>query len=173
MSSTRSLEYDATSAGTAALDVDARFEGTYREAWPAVFRFAAAWTNDLPAAEDIAQEAFARLWQRRRSVDWQQPVIPWLLVTTRRLATDRFRRLRRLAKLVGPPRVVDLSEDGMVAWLDVRVAFERLTDRERAALIAMSVIGLSAEDAAEPLGMTPGGVRAAASRGRQKLEAVR
>jgi RNA polymerase sigma-70 factor (ECF subfamily) len=173
MSSTRSLEYGSTSDNAAALDVDARFEGAYREAWPAVFRFAAAWTNDLHAAEDIAQEAFARLWQRRSSIDWRQPVVPWLLVTTRRLATDRFRRLRRLGKLVGPPQVTDLSEDGMVEWLDVRAAFGRLTDRERAALIATTVLGLSAEAAAEPLGMTPGAVRAAASRGRQKLEVER
>jgi RNA polymerase sigma-70 factor (ECF subfamily) len=173
MSTTRSLDYGAASSGTTAVDVDARFEAAYIEVWPAVFRFAAAWTNDLPSAEDIAQEAFARLWQRRRSIDWRKPVLPWLLVATRRLATDRFRRLRRVGRLIGPPRVVDLTEDGMVDWLDVRDAFRHLTDRERAALIAMSVIGLSAEDAAEPLGMTAGGVRAAASRGRQKLEARR
>jgi DNA-directed RNA polymerase specialized sigma24 family protein len=74
---------------------------------------------------------------------------------------------------MGPPRVADLTEDGVIAWLDVRAAFGRLTDRERAALIAMTVLGLSAEDAADPLGMTPGGVRAAASRARQKLEASR
>jgi RNA polymerase sigma factor (sigma-70 family) len=180
MIATRTLERGATQ-GEAMVDVDARFEHAYREAWPAVFRFAVAWTNDLHAAEDIAREAFARLWQRRGSFDWQQAVVPWLLVAARRLATDRFRRLRRLRRLVGTPRVVDLSSalsadpsrDGLIGWLDVRAAFGRLTDRERAALIAMTVLGLTAEAAAEPLGMTPGGVHAAASRARQKLEAMR
>jgi RNA polymerase sigma-70 factor (ECF subfamily) len=172
MITAQTLERSATPRETT-LDLDARFDGAYREAWPAVFRFAAAWTNDLHAAEDLAQEAFARLWQRRRSFDWQQPVVPWLLVTTRRLATDRFRRLRHLGRMVGPPHVVDLSEDGVIAWLDVRDAFDRLTDRERAALISTTVLGLTAEAAAEPLGMTPGAVRAAVSRARQKLEAIR
>jgi DNA-directed RNA polymerase specialized sigma24 family protein len=76
MNSTRSLEYGTASDRSAAFDADASFEGAYREAWSAVFRFAAAWTNHLPAAEDIAQEAFARLWQRRTSIDWRQPVVP-------------------------------------------------------------------------------------------------
>jgi RNA polymerase sigma-70 factor (ECF subfamily) len=175
--STRGL---GATQGEATLDVDARFERAYRDEWSAVFRFAVAWTNDLHAAEDIAQEAFARLWLRRESFDWGQPVVPWLLVATRRLATDRFRRLRRLGRILGPARVTDLSsamsadssEDGVIAWMDVRAAFGRLTDRERTALIATTVLGLTAEAAAEPLGMTPGGVRAAASRARQKLEGM-
>jgi RNA polymerase sigma factor (sigma-70 family) len=147
-----------------------RFDTAFCEAWPAVFRFAVAWTNDLQAAEDIAQEAFTRLWDRRASVDWDRPVIGWLLVVTRRLATDRFRR--RLAPFVAP-RVRDLSEDGVAAWLDVRAAFGRLSARERAALISVGVLGFTPDEASEPLGMSPGAVRAAVSRARQKLESER
>src|SRR5262245_11101855 len=99
MITTRDLDHPTTRNGLT-LDVDAAFERAYREAWPAVFRFAVAWTNDLSAAEDITQEAFARLWQRRESFDWEQPAEPWLLVATRRLATDRFRRLRRIGRFV-------------------------------------------------------------------------
>lgn len=155
---------------TPTIEVDRRFDMAYRECWPAVFRFAAAWTNDLRAAEDIAQDAFANLWRAGDHVDWSRPVLPWLLVTTRRLATDRFRRMRRL---LDPPAVVDLGEDGRVEWLDVRQAFARLSERERAALVAVAVIGLSAEEASVPLGMTAGAVRAAVSRARRKLESSR
>ena len=147
-----------------------RFDEAFREAWPAVFRFAVAWTNDLPSAEDIAQEAFTRLWDRRDSIDWERPVIPWLLVVTRRLATDRFRRLR---PLLSSPRVRDLNEDGVAAWLDVRAAFTRLSARERAALVSVAILGFTADEAAEPLGMSAGAVRAAVSRAREKLESER
>jgi RNA polymerase sigma factor (sigma-70 family) len=151
-------------------DDERRFDEAFRGAWPAVLRFAAAWTNDIPAAEDIAQEAFTRLWDRRTSVDWDRPIVPWLLVVTRRLATDRFRRLKTPFH---PVRVHDLNEDGVAAWLDVRAAFARLSARERAAIVAVAVLGFSAEQAAEPLGMTPGAVRAAISRARDKLESER
>jgi RNA polymerase sigma-70 factor, ECF subfamily len=151
-------------------DDERRFDTAFRETWLAVFRFAVAWTNDLHSAEDIAQEAFTRLWDRRDSVDWDRPVIGWLLVVTRRLATDRFRR--RLAPRVAP-RVRDLNEDGVAAWLDVRAAFGRLSAKERAALISVGLLGFTPDEAAEPLGMSAGAVRAAVSRAREKLESER
>jgi RNA polymerase sigma-70 factor (ECF subfamily) len=151
-------------------DVEARFDDAFRASWLPVFRFAAAWTNDLGAAEDIAQESFTRLWDRRASVDWERPVIGWLLVVTRRLATDRFRRLRTP---FAPTHVHDLNEDGIAAWLDIRAAFGRLSAKERAAIVSVAVLGFTAEEAAEPLGMSPGAVRAAVSRAREKLERER
>jgi RNA polymerase sigma-70 factor (ECF subfamily) len=147
-----------------------RFHEAYRRDWPAVFRFAVAWTNDLSSAEDIAQEAFLRLWDRRQSVDWARPVLPWVLVVTRRLATDRFRRLK--VPFVPPP-VRDLNEDVVAAWLDVRAAFGRLSARERAALVSTTLLGLTADEACEALGMSSGAVRAAVSRAREKLERER
>jgi RNA polymerase sigma factor, sigma-70 family len=147
-----------------------RFHEAFQRDWPAVFRFAVAWTNDLPSAEDLAQETFARLWTRRASVDWERPVVPWLLVVTRRLATDRFRRLKVPYMR---PSVRDLNEDGVVAWLDVRAAFGRLSARERAALVTTTILGLSPGEAAEALGMSPGAIRAAVSRAREKLESER
>ena len=71
------------------------YERAFEAHWSDVFRFALAWTNDWAAAEDLAQEAYLRLWDNRGRLDWDRPVLPWLLVTTRRLATDRFRTLRR------------------------------------------------------------------------------
>jgi RNA polymerase sigma-70 factor (ECF subfamily) len=129
-----------------------------------------AWTNDLSSAEDIAQEAFLRLWDRRQSVDWARPVLPWVLVVTRRLATDRFRRLK--VPFVPPP-VRDLNEAVGAAWLDVRAAFGRLSARERAALVSTTLLGLTADEACEALGMSSGAVRAAVSRAREKLERER
>jgi RNA polymerase sigma-70 factor (ECF subfamily) len=147
-----------------------RFHEAFQRDWPAVFRFAVAWTNDLPSAEDLAQEAFGRLWAQRDSVEWDRPVIPWLLVVTRRLATDRFRRLK--VPFVRPA-VRDLNEDGVAAWLDVRAAFGRLSAKERAALVSTTILGFSPDEAAQALGMSPGAVRSAVSRAREKLESER
>jgi RNA polymerase sigma-70 factor, ECF subfamily len=149
---------------------DRRFNEAFQRDWPAVFRFAVAWTNELSSGEDIAQEAFTRLWDRRVSIDWERPVIPWLLVVTRRLATDRFRRIK--VPFV-PPGVRDLNEDGVAAWLDVRAAFAWLSTRERAALVSVAMLGLTPDEASKALGMSPGAIRAAVSRAREKLESER
>src|SRR6188508_1373707 len=98
-------------------DPDAQFDDAYERHWTSVFRFALAWTNDWAAAEDLAQESFLRLWDNRARLDWDRPVLPWLLVTTRRLATDRFRRLRRF--LGGTVSQPSMDESVHARWLDV------------------------------------------------------
>jgi RNA polymerase sigma factor (sigma-70 family) len=91
---------DVTTTMAIAESTDLAYERAFEEHWTDVFRFALAWTNDWTSAEDLAQEAYLRLWNHRGGVDWSRPVMPWLLVTTRRLATDRFRTLRR--RLLAP-----------------------------------------------------------------------
>jgi len=160
----------ASSGSTTSAETHRRaFEGAYADCWTPVFRLALAWTNDWAAAEEIAQESFARLWSRRDSVDWSTPMLRWLLTTARHLATDRFRRLRRL---IGQSHAIEtsLDLDQHARWLDVRVAFGRLSPLERAALALTAVSGLDSEEAATALGTTSAAVRSAVFRGRRKLE---
>lgn len=148
------------------------FELQYQRAfdrhWHDVFRFLLAWTNDWTAAEDLAQEAYLRLWQHRVSFDWERPVLPWLLVAARRLATDRFRAWRRSIL----PRQAEPSTDEAirVRWLDVRRAMAHLTPLERTALLLTVVEGWSYAEVAVALGRSDGGIRTAVSRAREKLE---
>ncbi len=61
---------------------DVPFRDVQIGCWTPVFRFALALTNDWDVAEDLAQEAFTRLWVHRATVDWERPMLPWLLNTT-------------------------------------------------------------------------------------------
>jgi RNA polymerase sigma-70 factor (ECF subfamily) len=148
------------------------YERAFSVHWPDVFRFALAWTNDWSAAEDLAQEAFLRLWDHRDRLDWSRPVLPWLLTTTRRLATDRFRAIRR--RLVpGATRPIESSTfDTAVSarWLDVSAAMAHLSPLERAAIVMTTLEGATYDEAAVVLGTTAGALRAAVSRARTKLE---
>jgi len=137
------------------------------EAWSSVFRFALAWTNDWSAAEDIAQDAFARLWLSRSRLDWSRPVLPWLLTTTRRLAIDRHRHMRAVTAVAAGSSAGD--EDSLQRWIDVQQAFRRLTPLERGAVFVALVAGLDAAEGARVLGTSPGGLRSAVSRAREKL----
>src|SRR4051812_44692813 len=82
---------------------DEAFQRAAEELWMPVYRFALALTNDLADADDVAQEAFVRLWRSRASIDWSGPPIGWLLVTARRVAFDRFRRVAREFRLRPAP----------------------------------------------------------------------
>jgi RNA polymerase sigma-70 factor (ECF subfamily) len=149
---------------------DLPYQLAFEEHWADVFRFALAWTNDWGAAEDLAQDAYLRLWSSRGRLDWNRPVLPWLLVATRRLATDRFRTIRR--RLGSTMR--ESSPDGDPAlrtrWLDVCAAMAVLSPLERSALVMTAVEGASYDEAAQVLDTTAGALRAAVSRARVKLE---
>ncbi len=147
---------------------DLRYEEAFERHWADVFRFLLAWTNDWAAAEDLTQEAYLRLWQQRSKLAWDRSVLPWLVVTARRLATDRFRALRRRVR--GGLPMVSFDESVQVRWLDVQAAMSRLSPLERAALVLTTGEGWSYEEAAAALATTSGALRAAVSRAREKLE---
>jgi RNA polymerase sigma-70 factor (ECF subfamily) len=153
-----------------AVPLETAYERAYEAHWNDVFRFALAWTNDWGAAEDVAQETFIRLWRHRGNLDWTRDVRPWLIVTARRIATDRFRALRR--RLLGSPPPSSLTPEIVDRWLDSQRAMEALSPLERSALVLTAVDGHDSSEAAVLLGISPGAVRAATSRARAKLEAA-
>ncbi len=151
-----------------ALPIETAYERAYEAHWRDVFRFALAWTNDWAAAEDLAQDSYERLWNSRTRVDWERPVLAWLLVTTRHLATDRFRALRR--RVLKAPKSRTLDEAVWDRWLDVQGAMALLSPLERSALVLTAIEGVSYTDAAAMLETSAGALRAAVSRARDKLE---
>src|SRR3954453_10846095 len=97
---------------------EAEFNTTLDRYWLPVFRFALAWINDWPAAEDVTQDAFLKLWNKRADLDWSEPLLPWLLTTTRHLATDRFRRVKRLWAATDPRQGADAPDsEARMRWL--------------------------------------------------------
>jgi len=148
-------------------DADILYERAFADHWRDVFQFLLAWTNDWASAEDLSQEAFLRLWRSRAKIDWGEPIMPWLIVTGRRLANDRYRKIAR--RLGGLPSPASFDETQQVRWLDVQSALKDLSALERSTVVLVTFQGMSTVEVARLLDTTPGGVRAALSRGREKL----
>src|SRR5688500_4080845 len=55
---------------------------------------ALAMTRDVPASEDIAQEAFLSAWQHLKRLQNPTSFLPWLRQITRNLARDHLRANR-------------------------------------------------------------------------------
>ena len=138
----------------------------------AVHRAARGFLLDAGHAEDVVQESFFLLWQRRSSVRIAgESVLPWLLVTARNLSHSTNRREQRRRH---QPLSDDLASRGVYAetsdrLLDVRRLVEQMSATDRAIWTACIEDDLSYSDAARSLGLSHGTVRNRLSRVRASV----
>jgi RNA polymerase sigma-70 factor (ECF subfamily) len=152
--------------------VDERaFERVYQAHHGHVYRYVLGLTRSHADADEVAGETFARAY-----VAWQEvpdPPLPWLLSVARRIATDRWRRARRFARLAvrrpGPPP--DAGEQATEFWLWFEAVARVLTDRQREALVLRYHDDLSDADIAAIMGMSESGVRSLVARALDALRA--
>jgi RNA polymerase sigma factor (sigma-70 family) len=140
------------------------FERVYRTHYRDIYRYLLGLTRSPTDAEDVASETFARAYQAWSAVP--DPALPWLLLTARRIATDRWRRARRLASValrIGPDRQGDSGERGEF-WLWFDAVSRVLTDRQREVLLLRYQRDLSDADIARIMAISESGVRSLVAR---------
>jgi RNA polymerase sigma factor (sigma-70 family) len=129
-------------------------------------------TRSAADAEDIAAETYERAYRAWSSVP--EPALPWLLLTARRIATDRWRRARRMARIVlrlGPRRASDAGERQTEFWLWFDAIARVLTDRQREVLLLRYQRELTDADIARIMGLSESGVRSLVARALAELRA--
>ena len=129
--------------------------------WAAVVRFASSFLRSPDAAEDVAQETFVRLWERRDA--WQQEgsLRALLFQITRNLSLDEIRRRsarERADREAVPPTLrhtaaehVEQEELGEIIARAVRA----LPPRRREVFVLVRHHGLSYREAAQVLDLAP------------------
>ena len=155
----------------AALDAAAEFDDFYGAAGRRVVRHAYALTANIADAQDIAQEAFARAWQRWDSVRKHDSPEAWVRRVATNLATSRFRRdrtARAAARQLLAADVPEISPD-TVALVD---ALRKLPERQRVVLVLHYLADLPVGQIATELHCPAGSVKAWLSRGRDALAAL-
>jgi RNA polymerase sigma-70 factor (ECF subfamily) len=161
-------------AGVAAGDAEA-MTALVRRYQRRVYGLARTVLGDAAAAEDVAQEAFVRMWRHAEAYDPRRAAVAtWLLTITRNLAVDAL-RLRR-AEPTDPAVLVDWSppspDDGPLdaALRDedvrrVRAAIADLPVEQRTALVRAAYLGQTAREIGEhesiPLGTAKTRIRTA------------
>jgi RNA polymerase sigma-70 factor (ECF subfamily) len=162
----RSKQPPATGAPPGAADFDALYEARYGD----VVAMAHALTGDLAEAQDLAQEAFCRAWQRWATVSRYDEPLTWIRRVTANLATSRWRRLRvaRLALRRDRPATVPPLEPDRVLLV---AALRRLPVDQRRALVLHHLIDLPVAEVALELGVAVGTVKSWLHRGRLSLAA--
>ncbi len=139
-------------------------------------RFAHLHTGDRDLAQDIAQEAFLRLYRYHRDNPHESLTVGWLFTVTRNLARDALRKQRRQhnreTKLESSLAGVGSSfESGVTDRLMVDKVLYTLSQKDRDCLWLFYYEDYSVKDIAERLHLTPAGVRTRLHRARHRFEA--
>lgn len=147
----------------------ASFEKFYREELTRVVRACALVTLNPSAAEDIAAEAFARLWAHWGQIRDEDHAGGYVFKTAMRLCSKRASRARR--ELLGDvPDRSGVDEPGRAeARRAVFAALGLLSVRQRQAVVLRDWAGYPTGEVASMLAMRESTVRVHLSRGREAL----
>jgi RNA polymerase sigma-70 factor (sigma-E family) len=149
-----------------------RFDEFYRSTRQRVLAYLYAACGDLAEAQDAAQEAYVRAWQRwSRLRDYADPEA-WIRIVGWRVLASRWRQVRagaRAYRRLGPPPDHPAPSEETVALV---AALRRLPTDQRVALVLHHIVELPVAQVAEETGVPVGTVKARLARGRQALAAL-
>jgi RNA polymerase sigma factor (sigma-70 family) len=138
-------------------DVDA-LDATLARFWPPLVRYLVGLLHSRAAAEDIAQETFFRLWERRSSLRADGSLRGFIYQVARNLAVSEQRRTRTSERTVSamvqeqlPFASIEIADD----HLELQRAVSALPERRREILLLHSVHGLSCKEIGRLLGIAP------------------
>lgn len=137
---------------------------------PSALRLAFLMTGDGDVAEDIVQEAFARLYARfgeRRAPDG---IDAYLRRTIVNLSHDRHRKLKTLRAFMarGSQQSTEPPAD-VSTRIDMRARLQRLPHRQRAALVLRYYVDMTEAQAAEVMDCSVPALKQLVQRGLRTL----
>ncbi|HEX6681194.1 MAG TPA: SigE family RNA polymerase sigma factor [Candidatus Limnocylindrales bacterium] len=144
------------------------FEGFYLAHFADIASLAYGLTADASEAEDIAQEAFCRAWQRwARLSGYDNPVL-WVRRVAINLAHSRWRRLRVAAVHAMRGRV-ETARPADAEHVAVVAALRKLPADQREAIVLHHMMDLPVAEVARMLRVPAGTVKSWLHRGRDTL----
>ena len=146
----------------------------YRANYGQLLRLAALLLDEPTACEDVAQEAFIRVFGRVARVERSEATLAYLRQTVVNLARSRLRRRQVMRRHPDPvSRAEREPEEAGVAALEhqaIVTALRALPRRQREAVVLRYYAELSEAETATALGVSVGSVKSYTSRGLATLE---
>jgi RNA polymerase sigma-70 factor (ECF subfamily) len=145
------------------------FRGEYRRLAKALYVL----TGDPDVADELAQEALVRVYERWDRVQAMASPVGYLYRVALNLNRSRLRRIvMGTRRLIAPRR----EPDPLLA-VEMRDELERilseLSSGQREALVLVEWLGLGVDEAARIMRIKPGAVRTRLSRARESLQKLR
>ncbi len=152
---------------------EADFDDFYVSSLRRVTAHVYALVGDWDEAQECAQEAFARAWSHRATLDRTRHPEAWVRTTAHRLAVSRWRKTLRRRR--APDRATTPSDTTSLPdgdHVDLVRALHQLPPDQRRALVLHYLADLPVADIAAETGTPVGTVKARLSRGRVALMAL-
>ena len=127
----------------------------------ALLRYAWRFTGEHEAARDIVQDAFLKLWQIRTNVDPKRSLKALLYTMVRNLALNHKRAAQHTNgvfpehDLYDPAPAADQHVEASMLDKRLRQFIEQMPDRRREAFMLSRFEGLSHEEIAQVMSLTP------------------
>jgi RNA polymerase sigma-70 factor (sigma-E family) len=155
--------------GGGGVDDPAWFDELYRQSYRRLVLIALSITRNLGDAEEVVQEAFARGYARRRTLEGVDNPEAWLTTVALNVARRRMRRRTFGAGLAGPGPDDANPVDRRISNLDLFDAILRLPEQQREAVVLHHLADLPLEEIARRLGVAVGTLKSRLARGRSTL----
>jgi RNA polymerase sigma-70 factor (ECF subfamily) len=140
-----------------------------------LFRFARKILEQTEEAEDVVQDVFIRLWNKREKLDEYRSVEALAMITTKNICLDKKKSKRYPVEnfennrefLENMPH--DPGADHSDILYGVRQAMKQLPEQQQQIIHLRDVEGFEYEEIAEILNMNENAIRVALSRGRKRV----
>ncbi len=140
-----------------------------------LFRFAKRYLEHTEEAEDIVQEVFIKLWNRREKLDEYRSIEALAMITTKNMCLDKIKSKRypvdpiddhrRFLENLPEEQTPDYSDEIMM----VRKAMKSLPQQQQMIIQLRDIEGYDFESIAEILEMNENAIRVNLSRARKRI----
>jgi RNA polymerase sigma-70 factor (ECF subfamily) len=154
-----------------ALYDEAAFNEWVTKTQKALVRFCRQFVGDWSEAEDMAQEAYIRAWQKRSSFKGTSSLLTWQMSIARRVCLDRLRNRKKVSLVPLDERDIT-PECNIITKIDVQCALEKLSIDDRVILYLRVGEDMPFEDIAKVLGRTSSACRKRFERAKLRFEAA-
>jgi len=145
------------------------FTAFYEATWGRTVACAYAISGDLGAAEEAAQEAYARAWPRWARLSGYDDPGAWVRQVATNQAISRWRRTRTALNHLVRSREPDPSPAPDESTVALVAALRQLPEAQRRAIVLHHLAGLPVAEVARVERCPEGTVKARLSRGRTAL----
>jgi RNA polymerase sigma factor (sigma-70 family) len=140
-----------------------------------LFRFAKRMLENTEEAEDVTQEVFIRLWNRKEKLDEYRSIEALAMITTKNICLDKIKARRYPVENFDDHRrflenlPMESREDHSEIIQHIHQAIKTLPEQQRMIVHLRDVEGYEYEEIALVLEMNENAIRVALSRARKRI----